>query len=70
MELTDRDKEVLHFIDDYTHEKHFPPTVREIGAAVFMSKSTVNRHLFRLCSMGYISMVPRQPRTIVLKVSV
>lgn len=68
--FTDRDKEVLEFIQTYKEARGISPSVREIGAAVYMSVPTVQRHLWKLCQLGYISMEPRKPRTIVIKIAV
>jgi len=46
---------ILNFIERYTQEKGYPPTVREIGKAVGLkSSSTVHSHLKALEQDGYI----------------
>ena len=63
--LTDRQGEVLTFIDDTIRERGYPPSVREIGAAVGLtSPSTVHSHLNSLQSMGYLRRDPTKPRAI------
>ena len=63
--LTDRQREVLTFIDDTIRDRGYPPSVREIGAAVGLtSPSTVHSHLNSLQSMGYLRRDPTKPRAI------
>lgn len=53
--LSERRKKILNFIERYTQEKGYPPTVREIGKAVgLQSSSTVHSHLKALERDGYI----------------
>ncbi|EOT47695.1 MULTISPECIES: transcriptional repressor LexA [Enterococcus] len=62
-----RQLEVLKFIHTKVVEKGYPPTVREIGAAVQLSStSTVHGHLARLEKKGYIQRDPTKPRAIEL----
>lgn len=62
-----RQLEVLKFIHTKVTEKGYPPTVREIGAAVQLSStSTVHGHLARLEKKGYIQRDPTKPRAIEL----
>ncbi|MFD1318800.1 transcriptional repressor LexA [Loigolactobacillus zhaoyuanensis] len=59
--------EVLRFIHERVAEKGYPPTVREIGAAVSLSStSTVHGHLSRLEKRGLIQKDPTKPRAIEL----
>lgn len=63
--LSSKQKEVLQAILDYTKEKKYPPTVRELGEMVgLQSSSTVQGHLERLKLKGLISWEPCQPRTL------
>lgn len=56
---------VLEFIVEHVSEKGFPPTIREIGAAVgISSESAVVYQLTRLEDQGRISRVARIPRSI------
>ncbi|RLK62508.1 transcriptional repressor LexA [Atopobacter sp. AH10] len=65
--LTDRQREILHFIYDYLQDSMYPPTVREIGEAVGLSSaSTVHGHLTRLADYGYIVRDKSKPRAIEL----
>ena len=58
---------VYSFICEYIRQKSFPPTVREICAAVGLkSTSTVHMHLKSLEEKGYITLDPAKQRTIAL----
>ncbi|SHJ55414.1 repressor LexA [Anaerobranca californiensis DSM 14826] len=66
-ELTDRQKEILEFIQSQVKLKGYPPSVREIGLAVGLkSSSTVHAHLAKLEELGYIRRDPTKPRAIEL----
>lgn len=67
-EYTERDRELYEYLKTFQSEHGYSPTVREIGEDLYMSSTTVNRRLYKLVSLGYITMEPRKPRTIVLKV--
>ncbi len=55
MKLRPRQERILEFIEEYLDEYHYPPTIREIGAAAGISStSVVNYNLERLEEMGYI----------------
>lgn len=57
--------EVYEFIKNQIKEKGYPPSVREICAAVGLkSTSTVHGHLERLEKKGLIKRDPTKPRTI------
>lgn len=57
--------EIYQFIKDQIKEKGYPPSVREICAAVGLkSTSTVHGHLERLEKKGLIKRDPTKPRTI------
>lgn len=52
---SEKQKRILEFIADFTTEKGYPPSVREIGAAVGLrSPSTVHAHLNKLRELGYL----------------
>lgn len=70
IECTERNMEVYQFIKHFQEDHGFSPSIREIGRGVYMSPACVYRHLGKLVSLGMISMEPKQPRTIVLKVIV
>ena len=69
-QFTDRDREVLQWVQEYVEARGYSPSIREIGAGVHLSRPAVQRHLWKLCQLGYISMIPRTPRTIVIKVAI
>ncbi len=53
--LTTRQRQILDFIASEMSEKGYPPSVREIGAAVGLtSPSTVHSHLARLQRRGFL----------------
>ncbi len=63
--LSKRQRSILKFIQDEVSIKGYPPSVREIGAAVGLaSSSTVHAHLKRLEEYGYIRRDPTKPRAI------
>jgi repressor LexA len=64
-ELTDRQRQVLDFIKSDTRRTGYPPTVRDIGAAVGLSSSsTVHAHLEALEAKGLIRRDPSKPRAL------
>ncbi|OFW58141.1 MAG: repressor LexA [Actinobacteria bacterium RBG_16_64_13] len=55
MELHERQQRILEAIEDAVKAQGYPPTVREIGAAVGLcSPASVQGHLSALEAMGYI----------------
>lgn len=63
--LTTRQQQILEFISQQMRERGFPPSVREIGAAVGLtSPSTVHSHLATLQEHGYLRRDPDKPRAI------
>lgn len=63
--LSKRQKSILQFIKDEVQDKGYPPSVREIGAAVGLaSSSTVHSHLRKLEDYGFIRRDPSKPRAI------
>lgn len=63
--LTDRQQEILDFIDTENRNRGYPPSVREIGSAVGLtSPSTVHSHLNTLQKLGYLRRDPAKPRAI------
>ena len=65
--LTGRQQEIWDFVVAY-HDRHgYPPTVREIGAAVGLaSPSTVHAHLANLERAGLLKRDPTKPRALEL----
>ena len=65
--LTPKQGEIYAFIQQYTREQGYPPSVREIGAAVHLkSPSTVHFHLKKLEAEGYIVKADGKTRSITL----
>lgn len=65
--LTDRQRQVLHFIVDCMKESGYPPTIREIGAGLrIKSTNGVNDHLKALERKGYIERDTSKSRAIQL----
>lgn len=63
--LTKRQREILEFIQEYLEANGYPPTVRDIGAAVGLtSSSTVHAHLANLEKAGAIRRDPTKPRAL------
>lgn len=63
--LSNRQQLILDYIKDQVNNKGYPPSVREIAAAVGLaSSSTVHGHLERLENKGYIRRDPTKPRAI------
>ncbi len=63
--LTDRQHQILEYIDTAIRERGYPPSVREIGEAVGLtSPSTVHSHLNSLQKLGYLRRDPTKPRAI------
>ena len=69
-QFTVRDNEILKFISTYQNLYGYSPSVREIGKNLFMSKTAVQRHLYKLVELGYLHITPKTPRSIVLKVAI
>jgi|LGVF01.2.fsa_nt_gb repressor LexA len=64
-EITEKQLNILKYIQSEVQKKGYPPSVREIGAAVGLkSTSTVHGHLSRLEAKGYIRRDPTKPRAI------
>lgn len=63
--LTERQRQILHVIENSMQERGYPPSVREIGEAVGLnSPSTVHNHLATLQKMGFLRRDPTKPRAI------
>jgi len=67
MKLTERQQELLAFVGKFAAERGYPPTVREIGAAMgIKSTNGVCEHLTALERKGYLRRAGFTPRGIVL----
>ncbi|KJZ86908.1 MULTISPECIES: transcriptional repressor LexA [Clostridium] len=61
----DKQSEIYKFLKNYTENKGYPPSVREICEAVSLkSTSTVHGHLKRLEKKGLIRRDPSKPRAL------
>lgn len=60
-DLTDR---VLQAIEGYNNANGYPPTLDEIGAAVYLSKSGVHRHVNILVESGRLVRARNKARSI------
>jgi repressor LexA len=66
-ELSARQRRILRFIDEYTVENAYPPTIREIGDATgTASTSVVNYNLNKLVEEGYLDREKRVSRGVKL----
>lgn len=66
--LTDRDYKILDFIYEQLSENGYPPTVREIGAAVGLSSpATVHARLSKLENAGLLEKSSSKNRSMRLK---
>lgn len=65
--LTKRQAQILAYIKECIEEKHYPPSVREIGEAIGLSSpSTVHAHLNALEEKGYIKREGAKSRSMVV----
>ena len=65
--LTDRQEEILEFIQQFTRENGYPPTLREIGKHFQISSTFgVKRHLEALVKKGHINIESNASRGISL----
>lgn len=67
-ELTDRQKEILKFIQSFLQLNGYPPTIREIGREFGISSTFgVKRHLDALAKKGYLTIGNNLSRGLSLK---
>lgn len=65
--ISEKQRQILTFIRDYTAEQGYPPSVREIAAAVGLrSPSSVHAHLKHLRELGYLEKDDHKTRAITL----
>lgn len=63
--LTNRQREILEFIDRHIQDQGYPPSVREIADGVGLaSTATVHSHLASLKNKGYLRRDHAKPRAI------
>jgi repressor LexA len=64
---TVKQMKVLEFIEQFTRQHKYPPSVREIGAAVGLrSPSTVHAHIKALAEKGFLQKDKRKTRSLSL----
>ncbi|MBQ5997918.1 MAG: transcriptional repressor LexA [Treponema sp.] len=63
-QITDRQKEVLSFIAEFTEENVYPPTVREISDHFNISLRAVQDHIAALQKKGYLVTEQKRSRSI------
>lgn len=65
-DITDRQREILTYIQKATEERGFPPTIREIGEEMeIKSTNGVNDHLKALERKGFLTRGDQQSRSMV-----
>ena len=65
--ISEKQRSILEFIEAYTDDNGYPPSVREIGAAVGLrSPSSVHAHLKHLRELGYLEQQEHKTRTLTL----
>ncbi|OJF77400.1 MAG: repressor LexA [Treponema sp. CETP13] len=62
--LTDRQREVLNFISNFTEENSCPPTVRETASHFSISPKAVQDHFTALRKKGYLSEANNRSRAL------
>lgn len=66
MILTERRQRILDFVESFHSANGYPPTVREIGAAVGLSSTkSVKDHLDKLIEAGLLNKSGRNARTLI-----
>jgi repressor LexA len=63
-ELTERQKEVLSFIAEYTRKHPYPPTVREVAEFFSISVKGAHDHLIALKKKGRLKQADKRSRTL------
>ena len=63
-QITDRQKEVFVFIENFTKENNYPPTVRQISQHFEISLRAVQDHISALQKKGFISTEQKRSRSI------
>lgn len=63
--LTQRQRDILTFVQRFAETHGYPPSVREIGQAMGLnSSSTVHSHLEALARKGFLRRDPSKPRAL------
>jgi repressor LexA len=64
--LTDRQAEVLDFIDSFTKRHSYAPTIREVGEHFKMSGKSAYDHITALKRKGFVVSDSGKARTLVV----
>ncbi|MBQ1710650.1 MAG: repressor LexA [Treponema sp.] len=62
--ITDRQKQVLTFISEFTEENSYPPTIRDISDHFSITLRAVQDHISALQKKGYLSQSQKRARSI------
>ncbi len=62
--ITDRQKQVLTFISEYTEENSYPPTIRDISEHFDITLRAVQDHITALQKKGFLSQSQKRARSI------
>jgi repressor LexA len=62
--LTSRQQAIYDYVIEFTHNRGFPPTIREIGIKFSIAAPSVLSHLRALEKKGVIRREPFKPRCI------
>ncbi len=63
--LSERRQAIIHYVAEFTRERGYPPSVREICKAVgLISPASVQRHLVILEKQGFLRRDPTKPRAL------
>ncbi|MBW1916421.1 MAG: repressor LexA [Deltaproteobacteria bacterium] len=65
--LTDRQRAVLTFIEEFCHQQGYPPTVREVAAHFGIQPRAAADHLSALKRKGYLHREPGRSRGLALR---
>ena len=66
--LTKREQQILNYMKQEIKTKGYPPTVREICAAIgIKSTSTAHKDIESLVRQGYLVKDPSKPRALLVK---
>ena len=64
-DLTNRQLDILEYIEAYVEERHYPPSWRDIARHFsFASTNTVHSHLVLLYKKGAVTWEPKRFRTL------
>ncbi len=63
-EITDRQKQVLTFISEFTEENSYPPTIRDISDHFSITLRAVQDHISAFQKKGYLSQSQKRARSI------